>query len=92
MDEDAGVRWLTQSKTAIGHKEQWHKQHHYNLNRESLTLENIWKKDEGGSAVLILRKLVVSGIKISEEEGPGYFFYSSRGRPFPVYNNLIMHY
>ena len=64
MDEDAGVRWLTQSKTAIGYKEQWHKQHHENRYRESLTLENIWKKDEGGSTVLILLKLVVSGFKI----------------------------
>ena len=91
MNEDAGVRWLTQSKTDIADKEQWHKQHHENRYRESLTLENIWKKDEGGSAVLILL-IVVSGIKISEEEGPGYFFYSSRGRPFPVYYNLIMHY
>ena len=31
MDEDAGVRWLTLSKAAIGDKEQKTKQHHEDL-------------------------------------------------------------
>ena len=39
MDEDAGVRWLTLSKEAIGDKEQYNQQHREDLYCVGIYLE-----------------------------------------------------
>ena len=66
MNKDAGVRWLTLSKAAIGDKQQ-NKQHHYG---EFLLLETMLKQDK----VLLLHKLEVSGFKILRKKVLASYF------------------
>ena len=77
---------MTQSKTDIGHKDNEKKQHH-----ENILLERYL--EAGQTWFFSLNTPQSSGEGCyNSEEGPGFLFYSSCGLPFPVRNNLIMHY